>query len=279
VGFFATENTNLSLPGDLTTRVLLQYVNGAYFGAAAGDKTLGSPGSVPADVGTMNSGGWETVAIALQPGIVGPTPTPTPTPAPGTITFVGSTQTTNLMLTVPAGVQNGDLMLAFYSYWHFATATAPSGWTLLYSEPSSSSGVETVWYRYASGDTPGSIYDWSITGPGPYESGGIVAYRGVASVSAEDGFCLDSGSNASPTLCSFSNTTANDIYVGFYCTENINLTPPADVTTRVIQQYLNGEYFGVAAVDKQLPSAGLNGADTGSMNSGGWETILFALKP
>jgi hypothetical protein len=121
-----------------------------------------------------------------------------------------------------------------------------------------------------------------FSGPAPYEAGGMLAYRNVASISMMpdvDGSCLDQGNNGSPTLCSFSNTTANDVYVGFYCTENTGLVLPGDVTTRVIQQYVNGEYFGVAAVDKQLPSAGLNGADTGSMNSGGWETILFALKP
>jgi len=282
VGFFATENTGLNLPGDLHQEVLQQYVNGSYFGSAAGDKQLGAHGVVPADSGTMNSGGWETIAIALTPAIVGPTPTPTATPAPGTISFVGSSMTTNLMVAVPPGVQSGDLMLAFFSYWHFATLTAPAGWTMLHSEPSAGSGVMTVWYRYSTGtggDTPGSMYNWSSSGPGPYESGGIVAYRGVVGVGAEDGNSLMSGNNAAPTLGSFSNTTANDIYVGFFCTENTGLVPPADTTTRVIQQYLNGSYFGVAAVDKQLPAAGLNAADPGTMNSGGWETVVFALKP
>ncbi len=279
VGFFATENTGLSFPGDLHQEVLQQYINGSRFGSAAADKQLGAPEPLSADSGTMNSGGWETVALALKPITSGPTATMTATPIPGTISFVGSSQTTTNMVAVPAGVQNGDLMLAFFSYWHFASLTAPSGWTLLHSEPSGSSGVETVWYRYASGDTPGSLYDWSIAGSGPYVSGGIVAYRGVASVSAEDGNCLDSGSNGSPTLCSFSNTTAGDIYVGFYCTENTGLTPPGDLTTRVLQQYVNGSYFGSAAVDKALPSAGVNNADIGAMNPGGWETVVFALKP
>jgi hypothetical protein len=48
--------------------------------------------------------------------------------ASAAITSVNSTATTSSAITVPAGVQNGDLLLAFYSYWSFATATAPSGW-------------------------------------------------------------------------------------------------------------------------------------------------------
>jgi hypothetical protein len=66
VGFIATENTNLVLPGDLTGLVVDQYLSGSYFGVAAADKSLGSAGTVPADVGSMNSGGWATVAIALK---------------------------------------------------------------------------------------------------------------------------------------------------------------------------------------------------------------------
>jgi hypothetical protein len=179
---------------------------------------------------------------------------------------------------VPAGVQNGDLLLAFFSYWHVATATAPSGWTQLYTEPSNSSGIETVWYRYALGDAPGETLNWTFSGGGPYASGGMLAYRGVAAVSAVDGDCLDSGSNGSPTLCSISNSSNNDMYVGFYCTENTSLALPGDLTARVVQQYVNGAYFGSAAADKSLGAAGVVPADTGSMTSGGWETVVFALR-
>jgi hypothetical protein len=286
VALSATENTGLTFPGDLTSEVLKQYFNGEYFGVGAAEKTLGVAGTVPADTGSMSSGGWATIAMALKPVSTGPpaaTPIPTATPVPPPmVSFVNSTQTTSATQTAPASIEVGDLLLAFYSYWYKATATAPTGWAQLYSEPTSSSGVETVWYKFATAGDIGANYNWMFSGPAPYEAGGMLAYRNVASISMMpdvDGSCLDQGNNGSPTLCSFSNTTANDVYVGFYCTENTGLVLPGDVTTRVIQQYVNGEYFGVAAVDKQLPSAGLNGADTGSMNSGGWETVVFALKP
>ena len=106
----------------------------------------------------------------------------------------------------------------------------------------------------------------------------MLAYRGVAAVSAFDGNCLDSGSNTSPTFCSITDSSNNDTYVGFYCTENTGLSLPGDLTGRVVQQYVNGSYFGSAAADKSLGNAGVVPADTGSMNSGGWETVVFALR-
>ena len=276
VGLFATENTGFTFPGDLTEEVLLQYTNGQYFGSAAGDKTLGASGPTGIDAGGMNNGGWASIALALKPLNAGP---PGPTPIPPPITFIGSSASANATLTVPAGTQTGDLLLAFFSYWHFATATPPAGWTQLETEPSASSGVETVWYRFATaGDTPGTNYIWNFTGQGPYASGGMLTYRGVAAAPFLDQDCLDSGNNNSPTLCGVNTTASNDIYVGFYCTENTNLVLPGDLTSRVLQQYASGSFFGSAAADKQLGATGVVAADTGSMNSGGWETVLVTLK-
>ena len=276
VALIATENTGLVMPGDLTQNVLLQYSHGNYFGVAAADKTLGAAGTVPADSGSMSSGGWGTVAFALKPAGLSP---PSPTPVPSGISFISSYQTTNGTLKIPAGVQTDDLLLAFFSYWHIATAAAPPGWTQLQTEPSSSSGVETVWYRFATAsDTPGTNYIWNFSGPGPYASGGMLAYRDVATVSLQDTFCLDSGNNNNPTLCSITTTASNDVYLGFYCTENTGLVLPGDLTSRVLQQYSNGSFFGSAAADKQLGAAGAVAADTSSMNPGGWETIVVALK-
>ncbi len=207
------------------------------------------------------------------------TPTATATLAPGAINLVSTTSSTTATLTIPAGVQNGDLMLAFYSYWSFASATAPAGWTVLHTSTQTGSGVIRVWYRIASNDTPGSTRTWTFSGPGPYEAGGIVAYRGAAGAAFEDGFCTDHGNNAAPNLCSFTNTMSNDVYAAFYSTENINLQLPVDLNGQLINQYLNGSHFGVAAAAKNLGAPGLISSDLGAMNSGGWATIAFAIKP
>src|ERR1019366_2223719 len=94
----------------------------------------------------------------------------------------------------------------------------------------------------------------------------------------EDGFCTNQGSSTTPTLCSFTTNFSNDMYVGFFSTENTNLVLPADLTGLVVNQYLAGSNFGVAAGDKHLGSAGTVPADVGSMNNGGWATVALALK-
>jgi hypothetical protein len=80
-------------------------------------------------------------------------------------------------------------------------------------------------------------------------------------------------------LCSLTTTVSNDQYVGFFAMEKTNFVKPADLNGRVVQQYVNGAYFGSAAADKTVVTAGVVPADVGSMNSGGWESIAIALKP
>ena len=217
-----------------------------------------------------------TVTPALR-ATATPTPTATATLLPGSISQVGSTTSTSTALTVPAGVRDGDMLLAFFSYWSMFGSTAPAGWQLLHTVTSNGSGTEAVWYRFASNDTPGSNRTWTFTGSGPYAAGGMIALRGTAA-SFEDGFCTTNGNNASPTLCGFSTTHANDLYLGFYSTEKTGLALPGDLTSIVLSQYVNGSHFGVAAARKSLGAPGTVPADIGSMVRGGWATIAIAVK-
>ncbi len=208
-----------------------------------------------------------------------PTPTATSTNIFGSnISLLASTSTTNNKQTVPTGVQDGDLLLAFYSYWSNASMTAPSGWTQLHTAAANGSGRETAWYRFASNDAPGSSYTWSTTGT-PYEAGGMLSLRGVDPNDLEDGFCTNSGNSGSPTLCSFSTSNPNDMYLGLFATEATGLSMPASLTAGVLNQYAAGSHFGVGTGTEQLNTDGTVPALTGAMNSGGWASIAFALKP
>ena len=195
-----------------------------------------------------------------------------------TITQVGSTDASGTTMTVPIGIQNGDLMLAFYSYWAPAAATPPTGWQLLQTVTSSSSAVETVWYRFARNDVPGAAYFWSFAGTTPYEAGGMLAFRGVDPSAFEDGACTNQGTSAAATLCSFKTNYNNDLYLAFFAARNISLTLPGDLQGMVIKQYSSGSNFGAAFGSKALSSAGIVPADVGSLNSGIWATVALALK-
>jgi hypothetical protein len=200
-----------------------------------------------------------------------------PTCASAGIAFVGSTSSTTATLNVPADVQNGDLLLASYSYWSGASANAPAGWQLLKSA-SSHSATEAVWYRFANNDAPGSSYTWTFGSPMPDEAGAIVAYRGV-DPSVEDGSCANSSNvNSVATLCSFATTSNNDQYIGFF-SSNGNLKLAADLDARIqIQNYANAHY-ATAVADKTLGGAGSIKADSSLTSSGSWATIAVALKP
>ena len=298
VGFLATENTNLQLPAELLQLVNIPYLRTLNFGATAVAMALPAAGDVPAEVGSMNVGGWASIALALKPLNPGATPTLTPTPTltetstahitdtptstatavPIGITPEGLTSSLTNTLTVPTAVKDGDLLLAFYSYWSLGIAHPPSGWTLLHTSALSNSAVISVWYRFASNDPPGKQYSWFFTGSGPYEAGGMLGLRGVAPSPFEDGFCLNQGRDASPTLCSFGTTTAGDVYFGLFGTENTALTIPADLQTLALTQYLANSNFGVALAAKPLLSSGTVPPEIASMNAGGWVSIAFALR-
>jgi hypothetical protein len=314
VGFISGGSSGLTLPSDLNSRALVPFLSGTRFADAAGDKTLGAPGTVAADSALMNNGTWAAIALALKPAGSNPTPTATattvsvtatatvlPTIIPptatatttinptitatatatpigvvGKISYVGSSTTTTTQMTVPTGVQNGDLLLASYSYWTNSTPTAPTGWQLLQTV-ASSTAAEAVWYRFANNDTPGSTYTWAFSGGQPVEAGAMLAYRGV-DPSMEDGFCINQGSGTKPTFCSFTTAFSNDQYVGFVSAGSSGLALPADLNSRALVPFASGMHFGTGAADKTLGAPGVVAADSASMGNGTWATVALALK-
>ncbi len=280
VGFFALDATGFVLPGDLGNRGAVAFAGYVNLGSGAGDKRLGAAGTIAADSGALgSSGAWASVVLALKP--LGSGPTPAPTAAPAVVSFIGSTTTTSTSQKVPAGVIAGDLLLAHYSYYAPVTAAAPSGWTKLQSATLAGSTAETVWYRVAtSGDTPGSTYTWNFSGTA-YEAGAMLAYGGVDTSVLPDGFCDNSGTSTTPSLCSFSNANSNDTYVGFFA---LNATGgfglPGDLNNRGSVADVGYVNLGSAAGDKQLGAAGTIGSDSGALgSSGAWASVVLALKP
>jgi hypothetical protein len=178
-------------------------------------------------------------------------------------------------------VQPGDLLLASYGYWHVANAIAPAGWTIVNSQASMASGVVTVWSKIATAsDSPGTQYLWSFSGGTPFESGELVAYRGISGITIlgqPNGQATLAGNGNTPTLGGIATASSNNLYVGFFCTENTGFSLNGDLNQRALQQYVNGAYFGTMAADKVIPSAGATGTDVSAMNSSGWETVVIGL--
>ena len=108
----------------------------------------------------------------------------------------------------------------------------------------------------------------------------MLAYGGVDSSVLPDGFCDNTGSSATPRLCSFTNANSNDTYVGFFSLDAGGFALPGDLSNRGSVAFSGYVNVGSAAADKHLGAAGTIAADSGSLSSSGaWATVVLALKP
>ena len=70
-----------------------------------------------------------------------------------------------LHLKVPAGVQNGDLLLASITFDSGAAPMPPNGWALVpnATATSSSNAQTSVWYHIANHEPDGYTWHWGTT--------------------------------------------------------------------------------------------------------------------
>ena len=193
----------------------------------------------------------------------------------------------SITLTVPAGVQNGDLLIAALTFagGSNATVTGPTGntWTLHKEQVRTTSVKAHIWYRVASGETAGSTtYTWSVS-PNELVSGGIVAYRGVDTGSPFDVTPVGAvGSSQSVDSATGGVTTVTD---GAWAIFGVHInsatavtTPPTDYT----EEFENNTGIISAIDDKEISPAGSTGTISAAMSGGSnkpWASILTAIKP
>lgn len=96
--------------------------------------------------------------------------------------------TSSVVLTIPAAVQTGDLMVAVVSYKLLtgtATLNTPSGWSALYSPtngPSGSTYQGAIFTKTATGTDAGSTVTFNATSGSQQLTVAFAAYSGVASI-------------------------------------------------------------------------------------------------
>jgi len=136
-------------------------------------------------------------------------------------------KTTNKKLTIskPAGLANGDVMLASITVASTASATAPTGWTLIGTSLTSGSMRQTIYWRVAAASEPAS-YTWNFTG-NQNAVGGIVAYSGAATT----GPIISGQANSSSTSITaptVTTTADNSLVVGFFgIAASTTVSPPS----------------------------------------------------
>jgi acyl dehydratase len=192
--------------------------------------------------------------------------------------------TTSYSLNLPAGVQNGDLLIAAVAF-NSSTATVttpPSGWTALDSAPAVT-GSQTcgVWYRlYTTGVTAPT---WGLSAQ-LKTAGVMVAYRGVNQITpvVAGTRTTRSASSADLTAASLTMTAANQEMLAIYMVKTTTATTastPAGMTPR-------GQVFGTGSgatathiFSQTYPTAGGTGNKTTTYDvaSGNGYAIQLAL--
>ena len=215
--------------------------------------------------------------------------TPSVPPTPSTVSYQGGTTgtgTTSLVLTAPAGVREGDLLLAGLGKRKVPPSGAgPPGWTSLgYVLYSWSDYLQAVYYRVATAaDAAGTPYTWTFGGEDSKAAGALLLYRGVDQrnpVAASAGLANASGDTV--TAPSVTPARPDTRLVGVFGGSDGRtvVTPAAGMTSRQsVTTGGGGSEVTVAVQDEGWPTATATGTRTVTL-SGGARPVghLVALK-
>jgi hypothetical protein len=206
---------------------------------------------------SMNSGRFLAVAVEL------PEPTPISFVASGTL--ADSAQPVSAVtLTVPVGIQSGDVLLAqivVYDGSGTNVPVSPTGWTLIRHDGVSNQNKMTSWLFYKVASNEPASYAWNIT---PQFAAGVMgAWRGASIVSSIDqasggtasGVGVSPISDAAPSLTP---TNDNELQIYFYGSQSGSA--PTIIQPQAIVQRSNTksgkEGFALAFGDLAAPPGG-----------------------
>lgn len=206
-------------------------------------------------------------------------------PAVAQISFVSASSatptanTTSLVLSVPAGVQSGDLLLAQVVTNGSATFTTPSGWTAL--QTTSNGLVQGLFYRFATASETGTV-TWTWSG-NRRAGGGIAVYRGVDSSQAPGAAVSASNTSGNPTAPAQTVVDVNSLLVAVYAFDRGQGTLTATGSMNTAYARSSTQSTGVTLLGsyEQRPAPGSTGTRvaTSSDNARNWIAHSLLLRP
>jgi hypothetical protein len=148
----------------------------------------------------------------------------------------GAAAASSLTVTLPAGIQTHDVLIATITHDANASSTmsTPSGWTVLRNMLSTAAGIRlVVFWRLVDGTEP-TNYTWTFDSA-RQASGSILAYSGAA-ITVPPSNTFTSTTIAGPTLvgASTGGTYESGMALQFFAARN---------TTGVMTQTTNGSYI------------------------------------
>ncbi|HSE81724.1 MAG TPA: Ig-like domain-containing protein, partial [Gaiellaceae bacterium] len=175
---------------------------------------------------------------------------------------------TSLTVTVPAGVEANDLLVAHIARSGNAAINTPSGWTAAGGTNNGSFLRQATFYRVADGSEPASYtWTWTVTQPA---AGGMSAYYGVKASSPLDVIGTAATGNNTTTVTAPSITTgANDALVVAFFSSNTNSA--YSTATGMSERYEAATSGGasIGSDDMSQVSAGATGNKTSTATASG----------
>ena len=138
---------------------------------------------------------------------------------------------TTLTIPVPAGVQQGDVVVAAIGVRGNPTITPPAGWTLLVNTPNGTTMREAAFVHVVGATAEPSSYSWTFSASQP-AAGGMAAYSGAnTAVTVFAGQA--NPSSTSITAPSVSTFEPGDMLIGMFATAaTTTIAPPGSMVER-----------------------------------------------
>ena len=246
--------------------------------------TFTAAGSFPVTVKATNAAGSSTSAARTITVAAAPAPAPAPSITVGASTTASnSTAVTGVVVPRPAGVANGDVLVAqFTADANPSVTTAPAGWSTVVTPLSVKTNARVFAYYHVVTDAnaePAS-YKWALSTAVKWNAG-MTAYRGVNTTTPFDTAAttkVNTTASASMAVPGVTTTKAGALLIGGVGVDSgsVAVTPPSGWTEEL-------ESTGVQVTEtahQARPTAGATGTVTWkldrSMLAAGW---VRALRP
>lgn len=201
--------------------------------------------------------------------------------------------TTTVVLTKPAGVVSGNLLVAFVSVVDSnatSTVTTLAGWTLIVGPQRTTTATGSAFnalyafYKVAGGSEP-ATYTWTgVDGTGLLTGldGNIRAYSGTATsgtiINFATGAVGTSGSAVVPTFSGHETFVSGEMYVG--AAVDLNNTIASSTTPTLTNTFSNAGFFSGYFIGNVLPGSTPGTETFTAAGYGGWTAAIgFTILP
>ena len=139
---------------------------------------------------------------------------------------------TTLSIPVPAGVQQGDVLVAAIGVRGNPTITPPAGWTLVVNTPNGTTMRQAAFVHVVGATAEPSSYTWTFSVSQP-AAGGMAAYSGANTTPVTVFAGQANPSSTSITAPSVSTFEPGDMLIGMFATAvNTTIAPPGSMVER-----------------------------------------------